>query len=363
MVRALWGLEWVDVGGLAVHFERSGKLCLQMRRTNRLAALRRGGLGGRPRRVRRRARGRARRSRGPRRARAVAVVARRARRRHPAAPRGLRRLPAPRRRPPRRRLWPIYLAGEHRIDGQDAAAAGWLARARRLLAGEGAVPELGWLAIEEAKRAEDPAEAERHARAGARPRPRARRPRRRVHGARAARAGRRAPGPRRRGRGDARRGDDDRARRRGQRPAGLRRRLLHDAGRLRRPRRPQARHRVVRGGRRLQRATPLHPRAVVVPRHLRRGARPRGRLGARRGRPHRCAASAGRTRAAAAAACCPLAVLADLRLHQGREEEAERLLDGLEDAAGRACRRSRSCTCSAATSSRPGAARPPGGGR
>ena len=59
----------------------------------------------------------------------------------------------------------IYLAGEHRIDGQHAAAAGWLARARRLLAAEGAVSELGWLAIEEAKRSDDPAAAEQHARA------------------------------------------------------------------------------------------------------------------------------------------------------------------------------------------------------
>src|ERR671916_976107 len=57
-----------------------------------------------------------------------------------------------------------YLAGEHRIDGQDAAAAGWLARARRLLAGAGTVPELGWLAIEDAKRAEDAEQAERHCR-------------------------------------------------------------------------------------------------------------------------------------------------------------------------------------------------------
>jgi len=57
----------------------------------------------------------------------------------------------------------IYLAGECRIDGQEAAAAGWLARARRLLADRDAVPELGWLAIEEAKRADDPADAERHA--------------------------------------------------------------------------------------------------------------------------------------------------------------------------------------------------------
>ena len=58
-----------------------------------------------------------------------------------------------------------YLAAEHRIDGQHAAAAGWLMRARRLLDGQETVPELGLLAIEEAKRATEPAEAERHARA------------------------------------------------------------------------------------------------------------------------------------------------------------------------------------------------------
>src|SRR5687768_8902365 len=52
-----------------------------------------------------------------------------------------------------------YLAGEARIDGRHAAAAGWLARARRLLAGEISVSELGWLAIEEAKRVDDPATA------------------------------------------------------------------------------------------------------------------------------------------------------------------------------------------------------------
>ena len=56
-----------------------------------------------------------------------------------------------------------YLAGEHRIDGRAAAAAGWLARAHRLLADVGSSPETGWLAIEEAKRAEDPAAASRHA--------------------------------------------------------------------------------------------------------------------------------------------------------------------------------------------------------
>jgi DNA-binding CsgD family transcriptional regulator len=58
-----------------------------------------------------------------------------------------------------------YLAGEARIDGQDAAAAGWLSRAKRLLADAGKVPEVGWLEIEQAKRAEDPAAVEEHARA------------------------------------------------------------------------------------------------------------------------------------------------------------------------------------------------------
>ncbi len=57
-----------------------------------------------------------------------------------------------------------YLAGESRIDGQHATSAGWQARARRLLADAGTVPELGWLEIEEAKRAADPLEAEAHAR-------------------------------------------------------------------------------------------------------------------------------------------------------------------------------------------------------
>lgn len=56
-----------------------------------------------------------------------------------------------------------YLAAEHRIDGRSAAAAGWLARARRLLAGLPTSPQHGWLAIEDAKRARDPDDAERHA--------------------------------------------------------------------------------------------------------------------------------------------------------------------------------------------------------
>ncbi len=58
-----------------------------------------------------------------------------------------------------------YLSAEHRIDGRHAEADGWLSRARRLLAEVPRAPEHGWLAIEEAKRSADPGEAERHARA------------------------------------------------------------------------------------------------------------------------------------------------------------------------------------------------------
>jgi DNA-binding NarL/FixJ family response regulator len=58
-----------------------------------------------------------------------------------------------------------YLAGEYRIDGKAATSAGWLSRARRLLADTGPSTERGWLAIEDAKRAGDPADVERHARA------------------------------------------------------------------------------------------------------------------------------------------------------------------------------------------------------
>jgi DNA-binding CsgD family transcriptional regulator len=58
----------------------------------------------------------------------------------------------------------VYLAGEHRISGATSAANGWLARARTCLAG---VPESavhGWLEVEEAKRAPAAVVAERHAR-------------------------------------------------------------------------------------------------------------------------------------------------------------------------------------------------------
>ena len=62
----------------------------------------------------------------------------------------------------------VYLAGEHRIASEDAAANGWLARARRLLEDQETGAAHGWLAVEDAKRASSrPDEQERHARAAA----------------------------------------------------------------------------------------------------------------------------------------------------------------------------------------------------
>jgi hypothetical protein len=59
-----------------------------------------------------------------------------------------------------------HLASEHRIGGEDAKAAAWMARARRLLADLDTGAEHGWLAVEDAERAIDPLEAERSAREG-----------------------------------------------------------------------------------------------------------------------------------------------------------------------------------------------------
>src|ERR671914_179368 len=50
------------------------------------------------------------------------------------------------------------------VAGHQAGAAGGLSGARRLLAGEGTFPEVGWWAIEGAKGAEDATAAEHHAR-------------------------------------------------------------------------------------------------------------------------------------------------------------------------------------------------------
>jgi DNA-binding NarL/FixJ family response regulator len=54
----------------------------------------------------------------------------------------------------------VALAEESRIDGNEAAAGGWLARAERLLEGVGECVERGWLAIERAKRSVSAAERE-----------------------------------------------------------------------------------------------------------------------------------------------------------------------------------------------------------
>ncbi|HTI32049.1 MAG TPA: hypothetical protein VL422_00130, partial [Miltoncostaea sp.] len=57
----------------------------------------------------------------------------------------------------------VYLAGEARIDGNRPESGGWLARAERLLDELPEGPAHGWHAIELAKRAAAPAERRRHA--------------------------------------------------------------------------------------------------------------------------------------------------------------------------------------------------------
>ena len=59
----------------------------------------------------------------------------------------------------------IFIAGEYRIAGNASAASGWLGRARRLLEGLPECSSHGWLHVELSKRAQDdPREEERHAR-------------------------------------------------------------------------------------------------------------------------------------------------------------------------------------------------------
>ena len=59
----------------------------------------------------------------------------------------------------------VSIASDSRIEGNEAAANGWLARAERLLAGVAECSEHGWLEVERAKRAVSPEEQEQHARA------------------------------------------------------------------------------------------------------------------------------------------------------------------------------------------------------
>ncbi|MGH3134643.1 MAG: LuxR C-terminal-related transcriptional regulator [Gaiellaceae bacterium] len=58
----------------------------------------------------------------------------------------------------------VYIAAESRIEGNEAAANGWLARGARLLEGLEECSERGWLEVERAKRAASPEEQRRHAR-------------------------------------------------------------------------------------------------------------------------------------------------------------------------------------------------------
>jgi DNA-binding CsgD family transcriptional regulator len=58
-----------------------------------------------------------------------------------------------------------FVSSEHRISGENAAAArGWLARAERCLEGLGLCLEHGWIELERAKSASEPQAAETHAR-------------------------------------------------------------------------------------------------------------------------------------------------------------------------------------------------------
>jgi DNA-binding NarL/FixJ family response regulator len=57
----------------------------------------------------------------------------------------------------------IFLAGEYRIAGNASLASGWLGRAERLLEGVGECSARGWLHVEYSKRAADAQEEERHA--------------------------------------------------------------------------------------------------------------------------------------------------------------------------------------------------------
>lgn len=57
----------------------------------------------------------------------------------------------------------LWLANEHRVQGSDAVARGWFARAERICAGLPPSPAHGWLAIAKTERMDDPVEKARHA--------------------------------------------------------------------------------------------------------------------------------------------------------------------------------------------------------
>lgn len=58
----------------------------------------------------------------------------------------------------------LWLAGEHAAVGSTAVVNGWVARAERLIAEMGECPERGWLLLRRSRMAAEPAEAERIAR-------------------------------------------------------------------------------------------------------------------------------------------------------------------------------------------------------
>ena len=229
--------------------------------------------------------GRPRRPGRARRPRPVALVARPARRGDRPPPRGVRGVPPPRRRRaggPVARTWRAS-AGSTASTRRPRVARPRAPAARRCRHR----PELGWLEIEEAKRAADPVVAEQHARAALDVAHALSDPD--VECMALAQLGRALV---RQGRVDE----------------GVT--LLDEAMTVAlggetsdplacgdaccttlvvcdEPRRPASSRGVVRGRRRVHRAAALHPRPVVVSRDLRRGPRPRRGLGARRRRPRR----------------------------------------------------------------------------
>ena len=294
-----------------------------------MGALRAGRVGGGAVRVRRRARGGSRRPGRAGRPRPVALVARPPGGGDRPPPGGVHVVPTPGRRPPRGNARDLSLRGAP--DRRSARGGGGVARPRAPAARRCRHGPRARLARDRGGEAIGGSRRRRTARAGgAGGCPCAVRPGRRVHGARAARTRRRPAGSRRGGARPARRGDDRCTRWRDERPARLRRRMLHHARRLRQPRRPASGRGMVCGRRRVHGAAALHPRPVVVSRDLRRGPRPRGRLGARRRRSRRSARTAAQPRQAGRT-CAAARRARRAPSAAGRMEDAATLLDGLDD--------------------------------